>query len=57
MFISEIAYILERHMPETPTFSETPFRTCKVCRVVFDTIDEKEEHTKSEHSQDKPPNE
>ncbi len=50
MFISEIAYLLERHMPETPTFSEKPFRTCQVCRIVFNTIEEKEEHTKSEHS-------
>jgi len=43
-------HISQKDMPETPTFSEKPFRTCQVCRIVFDTIEEKEEHTKSVHS-------
>jgi hypothetical protein len=42
-------HVYQKGMPETPTFSEIPFRTCQVCRIVFDTIEEKEEHTKSEH--------
>jgi hypothetical protein len=41
-------------MPESPTFSEKPFKICQVCRIIFNTIEEKEQHIKEIHSEHKP---
>ncbi len=40
-------------MPESSTSGETYLSTCEFCGTIFNTVNEKEEHIKLEHSKDK----
>jgi hypothetical protein len=40
-------------MSESSTSGETSLSTCEFCGAIFNTINEKEEHIRIEHSKDR----
>ncbi len=42
-------------MPESSTSGELSLNTCEFCGIIFNTLNEKEEHIKLKHSEDKSP--